>query len=72
MVHASALLLLSMVTVLAVTAQRAFGLFHNANVASIPPRVAPTRGATRHVLTIKNARSTRRERRNHPTISLII
>jgi len=49
-VHASALLLLSIATVLVVTAQRAFGLFHNANVASISPRVAPTRGATRHVL----------------------
>jgi hypothetical protein len=60
------------VTVLVVTAQRAFGRFPTANVASTSPRVAPTRGATRHALTIKNARSTRRERRNHPTISLII
>jgi len=49
-VHASALLLLSIVTVLAVTAQRTFGIFHNADVATFSPRAVSTRGATRHAL----------------------
>ena len=72
MVHASALHLLLIVSVLFVTAQRAFGLLQNPVVASISPRAASTRGATRHVLITQNARSTRRERRIHPTISLIV
>ena len=72
MVHASALLLLSIGSVLLLTAQRALSFSHPADVASTSPRAASTRGASRCVLPIKNARSTRRERRTHPAFTRIV
>jgi ABC-type phosphate transport system auxiliary subunit len=71
-VHASEISLLIILSVLFVTAQRAFFYFHPADVVSHSPRAVSTRGATHHALSTKNARSTRRERRIHPTLTLIV
>jgi len=70
-VQASALLSLTIATLFVVTAQRAFSLFPLAEARRARPP-APTRGAVRHALTTQNARSTRRERRNQPTPTLIV
>jgi len=70
-VHASALQLVTVLTVLLVTAQRAFISFPSVDV-SLSPRPAFTRGGAHHAPTPKNARSTRRERRIQPARTLIV
>jgi hypothetical protein len=70
-VHASALHLLTIAAALVLTAQQVFISFQRADV-SVSPRLASSRGVIRHVLTLKNARSTRRERRIQPIRTLIV
>jgi hypothetical protein len=71
-VHASALLLLSILSILFLTAQRVLSFSHPTDVASTLPRAVFTRGASRYALPIKNARSTRRERRTQPAFTRIV
>ncbi|MGC2484833.1 MAG: hypothetical protein WA359_01115 [Acidimicrobiales bacterium] len=69
MAIAIALELLGSVAVLLVSTQQITRFFHLVD-AGISPS-ATSRGLERHVYLPKNARSTRRERRIHPTPSLL-
>ncbi len=70
MATASALQLLGTVVVLLVSSQQVFRFFHLVDAGMSPHPTS--RGVYRHVFIPKNARSTRRERRIHPTPTLIV
>jgi len=72
-VHASELTLVSIWSFALFVAMQQISSSNNASAVRFPPRVATIiNGAQHHDPTYKNSRSTRRERRNQQSVSIIV